>query len=67
MIINSTNKCGRGSYALHMHADNVQHNNFSYKFKIMKRTSTKLIVETKTVQYMHDIELQKEKGHKQEN
>ena len=49
----------------------VQLNNFSYKFKTkaINNRNTKLMVETKTSPYMHDIELhftKKKKGHKQE-
>ena len=48
---------------------------FRYKFKIVNNkgkpsTTGKLMVKTKTAQYMHDIELhftEKEKGHKQEH
>ena len=47
---------------------------FRYKFKIVNNAinnrKTKPMVETKTAQYVHDIELhftEKEKGHKQEN
>ena len=49
---------------------------FSYKFKIVNNikekpsTTGKLMVETNTARYLHDIELhitEKEKGHKQDN
>ena len=67
--------CGRGSYPLHAcmrrRADITSYKHwFVNNKKAISNRKAKPMMETKTAQFVHDIELhftEKKKGHKQEN